>query len=129
MSFLQLRIKRKDTDLLSFPTVITNAASSVTDTSATGNGNVVNAGGSAITERGFVWSTSPQPTTSDNKVTAAGTLGAYTATLSPLTSGTLYHYRAYAINAIGTGYGDDVTFTTVSSVSATPMLMILGIGG
>ena len=129
MSFLQLRTKRKDTDLLFFPTVITNAATSITDTSVTGNGNVVNAGGSNVTERGFAYSTSPQPTTADTKVTSGSGTGSYTASLSPLIAGTLYHYRAYAINSIGTGYGDDVTFLTTGSASVVQQLLtLLGIG-
>jgi surface protein len=34
------------------------------------------------------------------------------ASLSNLACGTTYHYRAYATNASGTGYGEDQTFTT-----------------
>jgi hypothetical protein len=36
------------------------------------------------------------------------------AALFPLTPGTTYHYRLVAINADGTGYGQDQTFTTVA---------------
>ena len=32
-----------------------------------------------------------------------------------MTSGTLYHVRAYATNSVGTTYGADVTFTTMLS--------------
>ena len=38
--------------------------------------------------------------------------GAFVSNLSGLTSGTLYHVRAYATNSIGTSYGDDKTFNT-----------------
>jgi hypothetical protein len=128
VSFLQLRSRRRDVDLLFFPTVTTQAATDVLTTSATGNGTVVNAGGSAVTERGFVYSTSPQPTTADTKVTSGSGTGVYSASLTGLSGGTLYHYRAYAINAIGTGYGDDVIFITVSAISAAPTYTMMGIG-
>lgn len=114
MSFLQLRGKRKDTDLLAFPTVTTQAVTSITSSSGDGNGTLVNAGGSAITARGFVYSTSTlNPTLSDSVSTEGGTTtGAFTKTISGLASTTTYYIRAYATNAIGTGYGDAVTFVT-----------------
>ena len=118
MSFLQLRASHTPLLLLAEPTVTTQAATSVSSSSATGNGTLVNLGGSAVTEKGFVYSTNPQPTTADTKViVAGGATGAYTGSLSGLSGGTLYHYRAYATNAIGTGYGDDVQFTTTTSVA------------
>jgi hypothetical protein len=98
------------------PTVTTEAVSSITDTTATGNGTVTDDGGDTITERGIVWSTSANPTTADDKATSAGTTGAFTASLTGLTSGTLYHARAYATNSVGTSYGDDVTFTTETDI-------------
>jgi len=92
------------------PSVATQAVTNITAATATGNGNVTSDGGQAITERGVCWSTSVNPTTSDSKATSAGTTGTFTASLTGLSSATLYHVRAYAINSIGTSYGDDVTF-------------------
>lgn len=112
MSFLHLTSSSK----LAL-SVITNAASSVVATSATGNGVVNDAGGSTITERGFVWGTTVNPTTSGNKVVVAGTTGTYTGSLTSLTALTTYFYRAYAIDQIGTVYGENQTFTT--SVAST----------
>lgn len=96
----------------SAPTVTTQAADQITATTARGNGNVTADGGATITERGVCWSTSANPTTGDSKQTASGTTGAYTANMTGLSAGTLYHYRAYAINSVGTSYGADTTFTT-----------------
>lgn len=93
------------------PTVTTQAVTNITGTTATGNGTVTSDGGGTITERGVCWSTSLNPTTSDSKATAAGTTGAYSASITGLSNGTLYHVRAYAINGAGTSYGSDVTFT------------------
>ncbi len=92
------------------PTVTTQPVTNIAATTATGNGTVVSDGGDTITERGVCWGASLNPTTSDSKATAAGTTGSYNVSISGLTNGTLYHARAYAINSIGTSYGDDVTF-------------------
>lgn len=97
---------------LNAPTVTTQAVSSITQTTATGNGNVTSDGGDTITERGICWDTAINPTTANAKATSSGTTGAFTANLTGLTTGTLYHARAYAINSTGTSYGPDVTFTT-----------------
>lgn len=96
----------------SAPTVTTSAATSVAATTATGNGNVTADGGSTVTERGVVWGLSANPTTSGNKATTSGTTGTYSVGITGLTPGVTYHYRAYAINAVGTSYGSDTTFTT-----------------
>ncbi|TAH34088.1 hypothetical protein EYC59_03770 [Candidatus Saccharibacteria bacterium] len=97
------------------PSLQTDSVTNISTTTATANGSVNSDGGDTITERGFVWSTSPNPTTSDSKVTAAGTTGSYNASLTGLSSGTLYHVRAYAINSSGTGYGIDVTFQNLGA--------------
>ena len=106
------------------PTVTTQAASSITSSSAVCNGTVTSDGGNAITERGIVWSMSANPTTSNGKVTTTGTTGVFSATVSGLAGSTLYHARAYAINSIGTSYGADVTFTTTASVSGSGITTI-----
>jgi hypothetical protein len=90
----------------------TTAATSITFTSALIGGNVTIDNGYAVTDRGFVWSTTPDPTTSNTKVPVAGTTGAFTATITGLTNTTLYYVRSYAINSQGTNYGDQISFST-----------------
>jgi hypothetical protein len=103
------------------PTIATGTAGSITATGVTITGNNVSAdGGSAITERGVVYGTSTNPTTSATKVTSTGTTGTYNSTLTGLLSGTTYYVRAYAINAVGTSYGSDVTVLTLPGAPATP---------
>ncbi|NTW32247.1 MAG: hypothetical protein HGB12_06435, partial [Bacteroidetes bacterium] len=65
-----------------------------------------------ISERGVCWNTSATPTTANSKATSAGTTGAFTSSITGLNTGTLYYVRAYAINSIGTSYGNQVTFST-----------------
>jgi hypothetical protein len=104
------------------PTVTTSAATDVHQADATGNGNVTNDGASAITERGIVWSTSANPTTADSKVIVAGTTGAFSGAITGLAANKTYHDRAYAINAIGTSYGADDSFTTPATATQTPRI-------
>lgn len=98
------------------PTVTTSAVSSVASTQAVGGGNITSTGGAAVTERGVCYNTTGTPTTSSSKVYDSGSYGTgvYSKTISGLTPGTLYYARAYAINAYGTVYGSEVTFTTTA---------------
>ena len=97
---------------LPLPSVTSSAASAVATTTATLNGNVTADGGSAITERGFVYNTSTGVTISDNKTVVSGTTGAYTLGLSSLTTGATYYFRAYASNSGGTTLSPELSFTT-----------------
>lgn len=95
------------------PTVSTQAITNITATSATSGGNVTNNGGSAITARGVVWSTSKNPTTDlPTKTTNGSGTGAFTSSITGLKAGITYYVRAYATNAIGTSYGEELTFVS-----------------
>lgn len=119
------------------PSVTTEAASAIGDTTATLNGTVTSDGNATITERGFYYSTSPSVTTADTKVTTAGTTGAYTFNLTGLTQSTTYYYRAFATNSEGTTLGSsDVSFTTNATATAPDAFLVgdwaiadLGTGG
>jgi len=80
----------------------------------------ITAGGSAVTEWGFVYGASENPTTTNATkvdVTASSTdKAAFSATLTGLTSGSTYHVRAYAVNDAGTVYGNDSSFEVLSTV-------------
>lgn len=93
-------------------TVSTDEASSITQTSAVSGGNVTDDGGSGITAKGICWSTTSNPTTSDNTTNDGTGTGAFTSSLSGLTPGTSYYVRAYAVNAAGTAYGNEISFDT-----------------
>ena len=95
------------------PTVTTSSATNISYTSATVGGNVTNDGGATVTERGFVYSTSQNPTTSNTKVTCGTGTGSFSYSLSNLQDGTTYYVRAYAINKKGTSYGEQKSFITI----------------
>jgi hypothetical protein len=94
----------------SVPTVTTDSIAEVASTTARAQGTVSSDGGAAISERGFVVSTSTNPTISDTKYIVTGTTGAMEKLLSSLTPNLTYYIRAYATNAVGTGYGANISF-------------------
>ncbi|MCF8221746.1 MAG: hypothetical protein K9J25_01260 [Bacteroidales bacterium] len=96
------------------PSVNTVSVSSVTSTSADCTGNVTYNGSSEANDRGFCYNTTGNPTITDNTVqnNVNGT-GEFTETLSGLTPGTTYYVKAYAANNEGTGYGEQLEFTTL----------------
>jgi hypothetical protein len=96
------------------PTVTTGSIINITHVSASGGGSVTNDGGIPVTERGVVFSTSPNPTIADNKGTTSSGAGAFASNMLGLALGTLYYVRAYATNGVGTSYGAQSTFTTLS---------------
>lgn len=133
MSFLQLRSLSSGNPRPRQPVVTTQAASSVTATTADGNGTVVSDRiDSVVTARGFVYSlTNSVPNIINDTVVSVGSgLGAFTTTISSLSSTTLYYIRAYATNADGTSYGEVVTFTTSSAGGAVYInsKMLMGMG-
>lgn len=104
----------------SAPTVITNSATSVNAYGATLNGNITIGGGSPITRRGLCFSTSSNPTTSDNHIDISGTTGTFSYAIGNLNPNTTYHVRAYAITSLyGTTYGSDISFATTSVIPKT----------
>lgn len=106
------------------PVLVVNTSSitSIGSTSATLGGNVLDSGTATVTERGVVYGTTINPTTSNTKVQIGSGLGAYSQTVTGLTPSTLYHVRAYAINSVGTAYGADSSFTTGEVSTSLPSI-------
>ncbi|MCK4919777.1 MAG: choice-of-anchor D domain-containing protein, partial [Bacteroidales bacterium] len=100
------------------PLVSTSKISSITETSATGGGNVTSDGGATVTARGVCWNTSSTPTISNSKTTNGTGTGTFTSAITGLSSNTTYYVRAYAANGEGTSYGNQETFTTLQSGTA-----------
>jgi PKD repeat protein len=99
------------------PTVSTQPATSITNTTATGNGNLNNTGQPNSTTRGIAYSyTNPTPTTSDSIVYETGIFanGSFSEPLVSLLPETQYYTRAYATNTIGTSYGAVQGFNTTN---------------
>ena len=94
--------------------VSTPVVSSITTTSAV---VTASATGPDIKSRGVCYSTAPNPTINDNKLTASAEN--ISVSLSSLQPGTTYHVRAYAQTASTYVYSSDVTFTTIEEEKIT----------
>ncbi|MBO4504687.1 MAG: hypothetical protein J5730_07760, partial [Bacteroidales bacterium] len=92
------------------PTVHTNAVQIAGLTAHTG-GEVLSDGGAPVTGTGVCWDTVPHPDLSNNHTIDVSWQGLFSSTLRYLSPATLYYVRAYATNAAGTGYGEELTFT------------------
>ena len=93
--------------------IVTTAISNITATSAESGGSISDDGGAAITARGICWSTSSNPTISDNKTVDGSSTGSFTSSLTGLNVNTTYYVRAYATNETGTTYGNEQSFKTL----------------
>jgi hypothetical protein len=106
----------------SVPSISTHQASNLTDNSAVSGGTVSSDGGSSVTQRGVCFSISQNPTL-NNAVIYNGTgIGSFTSSISGLTPNTTYYVKAFASNAIGTAYGNQISFATENEVSSIPTL-------
>jgi len=96
------------------PTVITTAATSVTNNSAYLNGQV-NANGNSTTVTFQYGLTTSYGTTLTYGIVAGSTLTNVSKQATGLSPSTTYHYRCVGTNINGTTYGNDTTFTTLPS--------------
>ncbi len=100
---------------LGTPSVTTAAVSSITASSATSGGDVTSTNGASLTHKGVCWSTSTSPTIADSytdDIASGSGTGTYSSSLTSLSNSTTYYVRAYATNANGTAYGNELNFTT-----------------
>ena len=106
-----------------YPTINTNAVTSISQISAISGGNIISNGGLPVVSRGVVWSTSANPTISLTTKTEEGNgNGTFVSSLSNLLPNTVYYIRAYATNSVGTAYGNEWTFKTVLNCPLKPLL-------
>jgi hypothetical protein len=100
------------------PLVETVIPYSITSSTAQVGCNILSIGGSVLTARGVVISTSPGPTLSTGSVFSDLYYGSavpqYLTKLTSLTKDTTYYIRAYATNTQGTSYGEELIFSTTS---------------
>ncbi len=101
---------------IELPTVTTADVTDITQNTAVSGGNVTDDGGAAVTARGVCWSTSQNPTVSDNHTSDGNGTGSFTSNLTNLTANTTYYIRAYATNSEGTSYGEQKSFTTMQNI-------------
>lgn len=95
------------------PVVLTLAATSVNATIATTGGNCTSTGGSNIVKYGTQYGLTGAYGSFYNITTTSAVPFSWTNnTLTALTEGTLYYYRAFVTNAAGDGFGAQANFLT-----------------
>ncbi len=106
----------------SAPGVSTVVATDIDTTTATAIGLITDLGDPDPTSYGFCWSTSTAPTIdscdgiSKTQETVTAT-GSFSSGITGLTENTTYYIRAFATNDAGTGYGNSISFTTLTTDS------------
>lgn len=102
-----------DIDEVNYPLTVTTP----TVSSVSGNSAIVTltATGSHITYRGVCYSTSPNPTVSDNKVVASKK--DIILTIGGLAKSTTYYVRGFAQTSYDVKYSEEVSFTTLATES------------
>ena len=81
-----------------------------TGTFVISSGGIINSGG-LIQLAGVCWSTSPEPTTDDDKTEDQLIYSDFYSDPYGLLPGETYYLRAYAVNIAGVGYGNEFMFT------------------
>ncbi|HPQ34916.1 MAG TPA: FISUMP domain-containing protein [Tenuifilaceae bacterium] len=108
------------TEASGVPTVETYEYGYVTSHTAKAGGEVLTDGGGEIYNRGVIWGYDTNLTESSHIGSAYDIntgIGSYEVILEPLTPGTTYYYRAFAINPSGWGYGDVYSFATNNAMN------------
>ena len=102
------------------PVVTTSEVTGITVNSAVCGGEVISGGDAVVVARGVCWNTSGTPTVSDTYTMDGTNIGSFVSSMKNLEHNTTYYVRAYATNAKGvTGYGEEVTFTTLEKLLPT----------
>ena len=94
------------------PDVTTDSVVNVTDSSAVFYSNVTNQGSAIVTSRGICYNTTGNPTLSSQSTNAGQGPGNFISVLNNLSPGITYYAKAYAVNIVGTTYGNQLQFIT-----------------
>lgn len=103
--------------ILKVPVTTTNQVTDISIYSLKISGKLMDAGDAPVTELGFVVGYSSMPTIENNlakTISQADTEGNFYIIYQSLPSNTVLYIRAYAINSIGVGYGNEVICTTLT---------------
>jgi endonuclease I len=102
-----------DYDANPLAVIETPVFSNLTYSSADVYAVISSAGASAISQRGFCWSTQASPDTSDVYQLVSNGISPMAYTISDLNPSTTYYVRAFAINSSGISYSDEGSFSTI----------------
>jgi hypothetical protein len=116
ISVLFVNCQKESANVINDKIVISNTkVSAITQIRATISASITSNGGNEITERGVCYDTMPNPTIASMKmVYDSAKVDSFSLRISELRPNKKYYARAYATNSKGTGYGEEVSFTTRS---------------
>lgn len=109
----QMKFQTKGTPQLA--TVETGTVSNIQATQVQIAGNIISLGNTdGLSQYGHIWNTKQSPTISNSKTQLGVTesTGTFNSTLTGLNPNTTYYVRSYAVNSVGTSYGNEISFTT-----------------
>lgn len=115
------------TSIIGLPVLTTTTATSITSISASLGGNITSDGGVPITARGVCWGTNANPTLSGSFTTNGTGTGSFVSIANGLFPNSQYYARAYATNATGTVYGNQIAFKTVNPCAADTQVYLTNI--
>lgn len=103
-------------ELVSVPTLTTIEVSNITDSSCYSGGIIKSKGSDNIFRKGVCWNTMSKPTIENNITNDGGGKENFISKITGLSPNTKYYIRAYATTQIGTGYGNEIQFTTLGNL-------------
>ena len=86
------------------------------------NSEIISQGNAPVSTRGFVWNTTSAPTIADHVITAGSGTGVFSAGMTGLNAGTVYHVRAFAGDGTNTVYGAEVAVRTDTTAPVAPAI-------
>ena len=93
-------------------TIADVTSSEITAVSFNVSSEITDNGGTEVTEKGFCYSTTENPTIDDTKIAVDG--DDFETTIEELANGTIYYVRAYAVNSVGTAYSEQISVLTLA---------------
>lgn len=88
---------------------------------ASSGGSNIDSGGMPITQKGICWSITPNPTINSSKTMEGANGNDFSSVMRVFAPCATYYVRAYAVNAVGVGYGNEIQIQT--SCPAAPALV------
>jgi hypothetical protein len=96
---------------LTEPTINETTFDNLTYTSIDISGSIIS-NNILINSRGICWDTNPNPTIFNNKTSESD--DTFTSSITDLIANTTYYYKTYVSSSLGTIYGEERTFSTLS---------------
>lgn len=101
------------------PIITVYEASNVSYFSAVIGAKLITGNGDSVSVSGICWGLSENPTTSDSKAVNPDGAREFQLPVSSLAHSTKYYARAWATNNLGTGYSQNIEFTTLTYAMPT----------